>query len=101
MGGGSRVFVHVWPADANDLSVARRPFGFDEPLDFRQRLLGWRKNGKCYAVCRLPDYGIAKVRAGSVVGGRTSQGVAWESGLLPERATGEVHGPARAAEESP
>ena len=38
--GGGRVFARVWPADANDLPVARRPFGFDALIDFRQRLPG-------------------------------------------------------------
>ena len=87
--GGSRVFVHVWPADANDLPVARRQFGFDALVDFQPRLLGWRKDGKCYAVCRLPD-GIAKVRAGTVMGRGTSPGVVWERNFSAKRPTGEV-----------
>ena len=81
--GGGRLFVHVWPADANDLSVGRRQFGFNALVDFEQRLPGWRKDGKCYAVCRLPDYGIVKVRAGSA-GDSTTQGFAWEGGFAPE-----------------
>ena len=87
--GGARVFVHVWPADANDLPVARRQFGFDALMDFQPRLLGWRKDGKCYAVCRLPD-GIAKVRTGSVMGRGTSPGVVWERNFSAKRPTGEV-----------
>ena len=83
--GGGRVFAHVWPADVNDLPVARRQFGFDALVDFERRLPGWRNEGKCYAVCRLPDYGITKVRTGSVAGDWTSQGVAWEGGFLLER----------------
>ena len=85
--GGGRVFAHVWPADANDLPTARRPFGFDALVDFQQRLLGWRKDGRCYAVCRLPDYRIAKVRVGSVASD-TSRAVAWEGDFLPEPAGG-------------
>ena len=80
--GGSRVFAHVWPADANDLPPARRSFGFDALIDFQPRLLGWRKGGKCYAVCGLPDYRIAKVRVGSVASDWTSRGVVWEGGSL-------------------
>ena len=95
--GGARVFVHVWPADANDLPVARRQFGFDALVDFEPRLLGWRKDGKCYAVCRLPD-GIAKVRAGSVTGRGANPGVVWERNFSPERAPGEVLGSPPAAE---
>ena len=81
---GGRVFVHVWPTAANDLSAARSPFGFDALVDFERRLPGWRRDGKCYAVCRLPD-GIAKVRAGSVAGDWT-QGGAWEGDFAPEQA---------------
>ena len=81
---GGRVFVHVWPTDANDLSTARRPFGFDALVDFERRLPGWRRDGKCYAVCRLPDR-IAKVRAGSVAGDWTQGGV-WEGDFSVERA---------------
>ena len=98
--GGGRVFTHVWPADANDLSVARRPFGFSALIDFQQRLLGWRKDGKCYAVCGLPDYPIARVRAGSLADDWTSQGVAWEGGFSLQPAGSEASGPARAEEES-
>ena len=82
--GGGRVFVHVWPADANDLSAARRPFGFDALVDFQQRLPGWRKDGRCYAVCGLPDYRIAKIRAGSLAADRTIAGVAWEGSFSVE-----------------
>ena len=97
--GGGRVFAHVWPADANDLSAARRPFGFDAPVDFQRHLLGWQKDGKCYAVCGLPDYGIAKVRAGSLAGDRTSQVVAWEGSFSLNSAGGEASGSAAAADE--
>ena len=89
---GGRVFVHVWPVDADDLPVARRPFGFDAPVDFQESLPGWRKDGRCYAVCRLPDYGIARVRTGSVVDDRTSRGVAWEGDFTLEPAGSEVLG---------
>ena len=97
---GGRVFTHVWPADANDLSAARRPFGFDALVDLQRRLSGWRKDGKCYAVCRLPDYPIARVRAGSLADDWTSQGVAWEGGFSLQPAGSEASGPARAEEES-
>ena len=64
--GGLRVFLHVRPSDANDLPAGRRRFGFDPLLNDRSAdvLSGWRKDGKCYAVCRLPDYGIARVHTG-------------------------------------
>ena len=97
--GGGRVFAHVWPADANDLPAARRPFGFDALVDFQESLPGWRKGGKCYAVCRLPDYDIAKIRIGAVADDWTSQGVAWEGGFSLEPAGGEAPGSAAAADE--
>ena len=85
---GGRVFAHVWPVDANDLPAARRPFGFDIPVDFQRRLLGWRKDGKCYAVCGLPDYRIARVRVGSANEDRTIPGVVWEGSFSVEPAGG-------------
>ena len=94
--GGGRVFAHVWPADANDLPAARRPFGFDALIDFDQRLPGWRKDGKCYAVCGLPDYRIARIRTGSIAG----EGVAWEGSFSLEPAGGEASGSAAVADES-
>ena len=108
MGGDSHVFVHVWPVDANDLSAGRRQFGFDELVGFKQLLAGWRKDANCYAVCRLPDYGIASIHIGSATkrrigyGGilrRTRYDVTWEDSLSPDRATGNVRSP-QAAEES-
>ena len=92
--GGGPVFVHVWPADANDLPPARRPFGFDALIDLQRRLLGWRKDGKCYAVCGLPDYRIARVYAGSLADDRTSRSVAWEGGFSLDPAGGEALVPA-------
>ena len=89
--GSGRLFVHVWPADANDLPAARRQFGFDAPVDFERDLLGWRKDNKCYAVCGLPDYRIARVRVGSVAEDGTSKGVIWEGGLSPVPTGGEAN----------
>ena len=62
--GGSHVFLHTWPADANDLPAGRRQFGFDDLVNFRWALPGWRKDGGCYVLCRLPDYGIARIHTG-------------------------------------
>ena len=45
------VFLHVWPSDPNDLPTDRRRFGSDDLADFRLTPR-WRKDGKCYAVCR-------------------------------------------------
>ena len=85
--GVSRVFLHAWPSDANDLSAGRRQLGFDALVDFENDLRGWRKDGKCYAVCRLPDYGIARIRAGSAMERSTGKGrrydVIWEGSFSP------------------
>ena len=90
--GDSRVFVHVLPVDENDLSADRRRFGFENLVDFEQLLSGWRQDGKCYAVCRLPDYRIASVRAGTATGRRIRDGLVssrmrydttWEGSFSP------------------
>ena len=73
MGGGVHVFVHVWPFDLNDVPSDDRLLGH-HLLDSERLLSGWRTDGKCYAVCRLPDYRIANVRAGSATSERRSHG---------------------------
>ena len=96
MGGGSRVFVQVWPSDANDLRLARRQFGFRNLVNFEQHLPGWRQDGNCYAVCGLPDYGIAKIRAGlaasrpsspAALSGPATYDIIWEGNFTPSRAS--------------
>ena len=96
-GEGLHVFLHVWPSDANDLPADRRRFGFDDLVDFRLNPR-WRKDGKCYAVCRLPDYDIARVRTGWAMQRSTGEGrrydVVWEGSFSPGRAAGGVPRPA-------
>ena len=93
--GRSRVFLHAWPYDANDLPAGRRRFGFDDLMGgFRIALPGWRKDGECYALCRLPDYGIARIRTGWAMKHSTGEGprhdLIWEGRFSPDQATGEV-----------
>ena len=93
--GGSQVFLHAWPYDANDLPAGRRRFGFDDLMDgFRIALPGWRKDGGCYALCRLPDYGIARIRTGWTTTRWTGEGprddIIWEGSFSPDQVTGEV-----------
>ena len=57
-----RFFLHVHPVDTSDLPAYRRRHGF-ENLDFRLFYF-WRRDGKCYAVRSLPDYGIASIHTG-------------------------------------
>ena len=63
-----RFFVHIVPADANDLHPVRKPHGFDN-LDFAfgDYDSGMFFGGKCLAARPLPDYTIATIRTGQFV----------------------------------
>ena len=67
------VFLHVVPADTDDLPADRRAYGFDN-LDFRFSESGARFKGRCMARAELPDYGIARVRTGQF----NNAGVRWQ-----------------------
>ena len=92
--GGSHVFLHAYPSDANDLPAGRRRFGFDNLVGgmsgFRIALPGWRKDGECYVLCRLPDYGIARIHTGWATRRWTGEGnrydIIWEGGFSPDQA---------------
>ncbi len=59
-------FLHVVPADENDLPDHRKQYGFDN-LDFRVNDRGgrwFRSAERCVALRELPDYAIARVRTG-------------------------------------
>ena len=71
-----RFFLHVHPVDTNDLPADRRRHGF-ENRGFRF-LQFWRRDGKCYAVRPLPDYGVASIRTGQFTARRTREGVRYE-----------------------
>ena len=80
-----KFFLHVRPADTNDLPADRRRHGF-ENQDFGFKPF-WRRNGRCYAVRPLPDYGIAGIRTGQFTAHRTGEGVryehVWAGGFSP------------------
>ena len=59
------IFLHAYPRDVNDLPADDRRYGFDD-LDFGFWNNHWRKDGKCYGVRRLPDYGIARIHTGRI-----------------------------------
>ena len=63
-----RFFVHIVPADANDLHPVRKPHGFDN-LDFAfgDYDSGMFSGGTCLAARPLPDYTIATIRTGQFV----------------------------------
>ena len=63
----ARFFLHVVPADENDLPEHRRGHGFDN-LDFTLATRGARLDGNCVAVVPLPDYPVATVRTGQYDG---------------------------------
>ena len=92
--GDLHILLRAWPYDANDLPAGRRRFGFDDLIGRQNRLPGWRKDGACYALCRLPDYGIARLRTGWDRGRWTDEGprfdLIWEGGFSPDQAAGEV-----------
>ncbi len=60
---GRRAFLHVFPADANDLPVERREHGFDN-LDFTLSRTGAYFGGTCIARAELPRYGIDRIHTG-------------------------------------
>ena len=64
----ARFFLHVVPADADDLPEARRASGFDN-LDFAFGDRGLRYEGRCMASVALPDYAIASVATGQFAQG--------------------------------
>ena len=76
-----RFFLHVHPVDANDLPADRRRHGF-ENRDFGH-LHFWRRDGKCYAVRSLPDYGIASIRTGQFVARREGYEQVWAGSFSP------------------
>ena len=59
----ARFFLHVVPADENDLPPHREQYGFDN-LDFALASRGARLGGNCIATVPLPDYPIATIRTG-------------------------------------
>ena len=64
-------FLHLVPADEDDLPEERKQYGFDN-LDFDFDQHGERFEGKCLATVPLPEYGISEIRTGQyvpVVGG--------------------------------
>ncbi len=62
-------FVHLDPADTDDLPNHRQPYGFDN-LDFAFQWHGEIFDGKCIALQALPEYDIANIRVGQYEGDR-------------------------------
>ena len=69
-------FVHIIPADANDLPAVRKQYGFDN-LDFSfDWLTGTRFGGKCLLTRPLPDYEITSIRTGQFI---PEEGQIWKA----------------------
>ena len=56
-------FLHIIPADANDLPVHRQESGFDN-YDFLFSEQGTIFDDRCLAIIPIPDYDIATIRTG-------------------------------------
>ena len=71
----ARFFLHLYPADANNLPAVRREYRFDN-LDFSFSEYGAHRGGKCLASVALPDYAVARIRTGQFVSG---EGQLWQA----------------------
>ena len=69
----ARFYLHLFPAESNDLPQSRRQYGFDN-LGFNFSEHGAHRNGKCLAAVPLPGYEIARIRTGQYIPG---QGQIW------------------------
>ena len=70
-----RFFLHVIPADEQDLSQQDRPHGFENRgFEFREH--GGRLGAACVALVPLPEYEIAGLRTGQFISG---QGQLWSA----------------------
>ena len=72
----TRFFLHVIPADANDLPAVRRESGFDN-LDFNLSDRGGLVGDECVGRVELPEYEIASIRTGQY----TPEGSVWEASI--------------------
>ncbi len=72
-----RVFLHIFPRDANDLVPQHRHSGFDQVI-FKFRNYGRRFDDKCMVTIPLPDYDIARIRTGRLARDG-SIAIAWET----------------------
>ena len=59
-------FLHLIPADRDDLPKNRQQYEFDN-LDFNFAHVGGISGGKCIAQVSLPDYPITRIRTGQYI----------------------------------
>ena len=67
-----RFFLHIFPSDAKELPVHRRPYGYDN-YDFDFSSQGQRFDDKCLAGIALPPYAIARIETGSLSPGQSKE----------------------------
>ena len=62
----AKFFLHLIPADEDDLPSHRKQYGFDNlDFDFDERAMIF--DGKCIAKMALPEYDIVRIRTGQYV----------------------------------
>ncbi len=76
-----RFFLHVVPADVDDLPRHRKLHSFDN-LDFNGRRKFESFDGKCLVIIPLPDYAIVSIRTGQYIRG---EGRIWEGEITVGR----------------
>ena len=64
----SRFFLHLFPANPDNLPEERRPYGFDN-RDFHFNDHGGVLDGKCLTIVPLPGYEIVRIRTGQYLPG--------------------------------
>ena len=77
-------FLHLYPADANDLPDHRRQYGFDN-LDFDFDGRGMIFDGKCMVTADLPEYAVARIRTGRYIPVEGGYNHLWEAEFRLER----------------
>ena len=73
-------FLHLIPADANDLPYHRKQYGFDN-LDFSFDGSGVIFDGRCIATAALPEYDIIRINTGQYVRVDSGSSHLWEGDI--------------------
>lgn len=67
----SRIFLHVDPADVDDLPDHRKRYGFDNlDFHFNDYRIDIPPGKRCISVCHLPAYAVVGIRTGQSTDGR-------------------------------
>ena len=73
----ARFFLHLIPADVNDLPDHRQQYGFDNlDFDFDERRV-LHEDGRCMATTALPKYDIVRIQTGQYLPDEEG-GVVWQ-----------------------